>query len=171
MEKMNTSEVNTNTYFVFRYGWRLYHGVPHYIKAIILAPNEEVALELVQIELNKIQLIGFYHREIVTFNDLNEEHFGVFPLYNYNLNILCKPRIDYLIVKQGYYDGSSYSYDLEYTFYEFKRKCKPQKQWINLYTDRYDYLDVHTYNPDERIYSNYSEDIVEETQYCIQYIF
>jgi hypothetical protein len=171
MEKMNCSQVDINTYFVFTYGWRLYDGVPHYIKAIILAPNEEVAFELLQLELNKIQLNGFYDNRIVTFNDLNEENFEVFPLYNYNLNIVCKPRIDYLIVKQGYYDGSCYSYDLEYTFYEFKRKCKPQKQWFKIFTDRYDYIHAF-YAYDERLEIEYNEEcVIEDAQNCIQYLF
>jgi hypothetical protein len=161
---------DVNTYFVFTYGWNLYDGVPHYIKAIILAPNEEEAFELLKLELNKMELNGFYDNRIVTFNLLNIENFEVFPLYNYNLIIVCEPRIDYLVVKQGYWDGS-YSYDLEYTFYEFKQRSKPQKKWVNLYTDRHDYLNVHSYCPDERIYSKYSEDIVEEAQNSIQYLF
>ena len=160
--------VDANRHFVVRFGWSLHEGIPHYIQAIVLAPNEKNAFELLKMKLNKIQCADQYG--IITFDELVVEDFDVFSLYNSDLHIICEPRIEHLIIKQGYWDGSK-SPNLEYTLYEFKQRSKLQKQWVNLYTDRIDYYSAHTYYPDERIYSEYSNISVELAQSSIQYLF
>ncbi len=160
--------VDANRHFVVRFDWSLHEGIPHYIQAIVLAPNEKIAFELLKIKLNKIQCVDQYG--IITFDELVIEEFDIFPLYNSDLHIICEPRIEYLIIKQGYWDGSK-SPNLEYTLYEFKQRSKSQKQWVNLYKNRIDYYSAHTYYPDERIETEYNEYAVERAQSCIQYLF
>jgi len=161
--------VDANRHFVVRFDWSLCRGIPHYIQAIVLAANEKIAYELLKIELNKIEFIERYAN--ITFNHLTIEDFDIFPLYNDDLYTICEPRIEHIVIKQGYYDGSSTPFNLEYTAYEFKYRYKPQKKWINIYRDRYDYYDAHTFYPDERILSEYYKELVNDAQSSIQLLF
>lgn len=162
--------LSANKYFTYTFNWQLYQDVPTYISAFVLAKNQAYAFEMVKIRLISLNYkseINTYH----SYDELTPEHFVVDIIDN---EVICVPRIDYLVVKQGYYDGSSGSADEEeiiYTMHEYKHKCKPQKRWVNLYEGRHDYYSCHTYWPDQRLSYKYSEQLVEETQQYIQYLF
>ncbi len=164
--------VSVNKYFVFTFGLQMYEGIPHYIHAIILAENENNAFEILKYKLNtiKVDSSSCYDPES-TFEDLTFEDFDVNPLHNNEHTILCEPRIEYLLIDQGYWDGSSSYGGLTYTLCEYKHKCKPQKEYVNIYEDRNDYFNAHTYYPDERIETEYNADNVEIAQSYIQYLF
>ena len=177
MDTKNISELiitfilSPNRYFCFEFTWKLFRGIPTVIKALILAENKNSAFEMLKSQLVKLN----YKNGIdnVSFDSLNIDAFIVELMYD-NYIIISEPRIEHLVVKQGYYDGGSGPADEEeiiYTMHEYKHKCKPQRQWIKLYKDRSEYYAVHSYWPDERLDLEYSEKLVEETQQYIQYLF
>ena len=157
---------------------KMYNGIPHYIYGIVLAKNKEDAFELLKSKLKTIVIGKNSHynldtKEIIrkekTLEELTIEDFDKSgALYNSEYIVYCEPRIDYLLILQGYYDGSSFDSGLTYTLCEYKYKCKPQKEYVNMYEDRHDYYDCHSYYPDKRLDTEYS---IEEAQSCIQYLF
>ena len=174
---INVPLVNTliskNKYFIFDYNLKMFHGIPHIIQAIILANNKKDAFELLKLKLSKTKVdASCCYDPDLTFEELTIEEFAqADTLYNSEYTVLCEPRIDYLLILQGYWDGSS-SYDgLTYTLCQYKHKCKPQKEYVNIYEDRNDYFNAHTYYPDERIETEYNADNVEIAQSYIQYLF
>jgi hypothetical protein len=167
--------VSKNKHFVFDYNLQLYCGIPIYIQAIVLAENEYYAFEILKLKLNTINVdASCCYNPDLTFEDVLFEEFDIKPLYNNEYTVLCEPRIDYLFIDQGYWDGSTSFGGLRYTLCEYKYKCKPQKEFINIFKNKNDYFDCHYSNvnlSDERIESEYSEKNIETAQSCIQYLF
>lgn len=138
-----------------------------FIFAIVLAINEEEAFSLLKLKLDTIEVKDFSNFSY-QYRYIDYSLFQIQPLYSYNKQILNVSRIDYLVIRQDYFHDPL---GLEYTFYEYKFKCKPQKQWVKIYDCRRDYYGAHTYYPDHRIESEYTDFNVETAQSSIQYLF
>jgi hypothetical protein len=175
--------VSKNKHFFFNFYTetnflKMYFGIPHYIYGIVLAKNKEDAFELLKSKLKTI-VIGeksSYNLETkdITYKDVTLEELTIEDfdksgtLYNSEYTVLCEPRIDYLLILQGFYNDGL---DLTYTLCEYKYKCKPQKEYVNMYEDRHDYYSCNSYYPDKRLDTEYNEYSIEEAQSCIQYLF
>ena len=175
--------VSKNKHFFFNFYsernfLKMYNGIPHYIYGIVLAKNKEDAFELLKSKLKTIvigerssynlQTKDITYKE-VTLEELTiEDFYKSGTLYNSEYTVVCEPRIDYLLILQGFHNDGL---DLTYTLCEYKYKCKPQKEYVNMYEDRHDYYDCHSYYPDKRLDTEYNEYSIEEAQSCIQYLF
>ncbi len=162
---------NKNKHFRLKFkNFYRFKEINHSIDSIVLAKNKEHAFEILKPMLNTIQVDSRYKPRL-TFKQLTIGYFDeVNTLYNTDYTVVCEPRVEYLLVIQNC-SGRGGIVDIDYKLCEYKYKCKPQKEYINLYKDRYDYASCHMWSPDERLYIEYNEENIEDAQSCIQYLF
>jgi len=139
---------NQTTFFLFRIEWSLLNGIPHDIKALILASTKEEAFDMLKEKLDSLDDYDF-GKKVNHFNKLSINNFDIQELQfkeSINYTSFSIPRIEHLIILQGYHDS-----DLEFIFYQYKYRCKQSNKWIKKYEDRRDYYSSF-------YYSNHIED-------------